>query len=129
MVTPQHTKEHFVMTAYTDVDTAQKYARLLENTEARRLGLPVREARESVARRLRSSPGFLQNLRNNRIKRIPSWLMDKLKEAFIAELNSEIARLEHEIHLARQIGSSADSDEIFAAQAQVEAAKKILRGK
>lgn len=129
MVIRQHTKEHSVMTAYTDVDAAQKYARALENGEAQRLGLPVRQARAHVARRLRSSPGFLQNLRNNRIKRVPSWLMDKLKEAFIAELNTEIARLEHEIHLARQTGSSADSDEIFAAQAQVEAAKKILRGK
>lgn len=129
MVTPQHTKEHSVMTAYTDVDTAQKYARLLENTEARRLGLPVREARESVARRLRSSPGFLQNLRNNRIKRIPSWLMDKLKEVFIAELQTEVQRLQHEIHLARQIGTRASDDEILAAETQIEAVKKILRGK
>ncbi len=126
MVIRQHTKEHSVMTAYTDVSTAQKFARILENSEAQRLGLPVRQARARVAQRLRSSPGFLQNLRNNRIKRVPSWLMDKLKEAFIAELTTEIARLEHEIHLARQTGAGADCNEVFEAQAQIEAAKKIL---
>lgn len=129
MVTPQHTNGIPVMTAFTDVESAQKFARVLENKEALRLGVPVKVARSRIADRLKSSPGFLQNLRNNRIKKVPAWLMDKIRGAFIAELQSEIARLQHEIHLAKQIGSNASDDDILAAQASLEAAKKLIGGK
>lgn len=126
---PTTTIRNKVMTAYTDVESAQKYARLLEGREAKRLGVPVSHARPRVAERVKSSPGFLKNLRNNRLKNVPSWLMQNLREAFVAELNQEIRRLEHEIHLARQTGAGPGDDEILAAQAQVEAAKKLLNGK
>ena len=129
MVIPQHTNGIPEMTAYTDVDRAQQFARVLENKEAILLGVPVKVAREHIARRLKSSPGFFQNLRNNRIKRVPSWLMDKIREAFIAELQKEVQRLQHEIHIARQTGLGASDDEILAAETQIEEVKKLLGGK
>ena len=114
------------MNAITDVDAAQQFARSLEDREARRLGVSISEARRKVARSISASPGFLENLRRGRIKKIPSWTMQKIREAFIAALQAEVRRLEHEIHLARQTGIDPRDDDLVAAETQIEAAKKIL---
>jgi hypothetical protein len=117
------------MNAFTDVELARRFARQIEEREARAFGVGAGQARINTARRIGASPGFLENLRRGRIKSIPSYLMQKIREAMIDELQEEIARCEHEIALARQTGSRATDNEILAAQAQVEAAKKILGGK
>ena len=117
------------MNALTDVETAQRYARQIEDREARALGVGAMQARKNTARRIGASPGFLENLRRGRIKSIPSYLMQKIREAMIDELQEEIRRCQHEIDLAKQTGARNSDDEILAAQAQVEAAKKILSGK
>lgn len=117
------------MNAFTDVELAQRFARQLEEGEAKAVGSSIQGARKRVAQRISASPGFLENLRRGRIKTIPSYLMQKIREAMIAELQNEIARCEHEINLARQTGARNSDDEILAAAAQVAAAKKILGGK
>jgi hypothetical protein len=49
--------------AFTDVELAQRFARSLEDSEARSVGVSVQRAREIVARHISASPGFLENLR------------------------------------------------------------------
>jgi hypothetical protein len=116
------------MNAYTDVEQAQLLARRLEDTAARQLGIQIREARDIIARRIGASPGFLENLRRDppRIKSVPSWLMGRIRQAFVAELNAEITRLRHELEMASQCGVDPRSDEIMEAATLIEKAKAII---
>jgi hypothetical protein len=114
------------MNAHTDVANAQSIAARLEGLEARREKLPLADIRKRVARKVSSSPSFFNNLQRGRIKSVPNWLMRKLRNALVEELQAEVHKLQHEIHLARQIGEGPDSDAIFAAEARLAEAKKIL---
>jgi hypothetical protein len=115
------------MNAVADMETVHRFARALEDAEARRLGVRISEARISLARRLRTSPGTLENIRRLRTKIVPNWLMARIKSEFVLVLQSEIARLEHDIAIARQTGAHHSDHDLQAAQAQVVAAKEILR--
>lgn len=115
------------MNAMTDVEAVHRLARTLEDAEAKRLGVRLNEARNSLARRLRTSPGTLENIRRLRTKVVPSWLMNCIRAEFVSVLQTEILRLEHEINTAQQIGMDHRDDDLQAAQAQIIAAKEILR--
>jgi hypothetical protein len=115
------------MTASTDVLTAHKWAGRIEEAEASRRGERVVDVRPSVARRLGTLPGTLENLSRLRLKSVPNWLMARIRAEFVAVLQSEIVRLEHEITIARQTGVDHRDDALVAAEAQVEAAKAILK--
>jgi hypothetical protein len=115
------------MNAMTDVEAVHRLARTLEDAEAKRLGVRLQEARSSLARRLRTSPGTLENIRRLRTKVVPSWLMARIRAEFVSVLQAEITRLEHEIHISQQIGLDHHDDDLQAAQAQIVAAKEILR--
>lgn len=116
------------MNAMTDIESVHRFARHLEDAEARRLGVRIGQARISLAHRLRTSPGTLENIRRLRTKVVPSWLMARIKAEFVSILQSEIVRLEHEISIARQTGTHHSDNDLQAASAQVVAAKEILRG-
>lgn len=64
--------ENIQMNAMTDIEAVHRLARSLEDAEAKRLGVRVKEARSSLARRLRTSPGTLENIRRLRTKVVPS---------------------------------------------------------
>lgn len=117
------------MNAHTDVQAAQMLALRLEGIEAGRGKLPLAEIRERVARKVSSSPGFFENLQRGRIKSVPAWLMRKMRDALVEALQTEVQKLQHEIHLARQTGEGPDSDAIFEAEARLVEAKKILGGR
>lgn len=119
--------ENIQMNAATDIEAVHRFARAIEDAEAKRLGVRVVEARASVARRLRTSPGTLENIRRLRTKIVPNWLMARIKSEFVSVLQAEIARLEHEICVAKQIGLHHSDDALQAAETQMEAAKQILR--
>lgn len=119
-------REFIQMNAMTDVEAVHRLARRLENAEAKSLGVKVAEARKIIARRLKTSPGTLENIRRMRTKVVPNWLMARIRAEFVSVLQNEILRLEHEIHLARQIGMDHRDDDLQAAEAQVAAAKDIL---
>jgi hypothetical protein len=114
------------MNALADISVAHRLTRSLEQVEARRLNLSIPEARRSVARRLQTSPGTLENLRKLRLKQIPSWLMARIRFEFVAVLQAEIRRLEHEITIAKQTGQDFSCDALAQAEAQVVEARKIL---
>lgn len=114
------------MNAHTDVQAAQALVMRLETIEASRGKLPLAAIRERVARKVSSSPGFFENLQRGRIKSVPSWLMRKMRDALVEALQTEVQKLQHEIHLARQTGEGPDSDAIFEAETKLAEAKKIL---
>lgn len=115
------------MNAVSDIEAVHRFARRIEDAEAKRLGVRVTEARVSLARRLRTSPGTLENIRRLRTKIVPNWLMARIKAEFVSVLQHEIARLEHEISIAKQIGAHHSDDALQAAETQVVAAREILR--
>jgi hypothetical protein len=115
------------MNAIADIEAVHRFARAVEDAEARKLGVRISEARVSLARRLRTSPGTLENIRRLRTKVVPNWLMARIKAEFVSVLQAEINRLEHEITVANQVGSHHSDDVLQAAQAQMVAAKEILR--
>ena len=116
------------MNAIADVETASRFARVVEDNEAHRLGIQVRAARKAVARRLGVAPGTLRNLRSLRAKVVPNWLMARIRAEFINVLQSEIGRLEHEIAVARQVGMDPREDALAAAEAQICEARALLKG-
>ena len=115
------------MNAVSDVETVHRLARHIEDAEAKRLGVRVTEARVSLARRLRTSPGTLENIRRLRTKIVPNWLMARIKAEFVSVLQNEIARLEHEICIAKQVGAHHSDSALQEAETQVVAAKEILK--
>lgn len=119
--------ENIQMNAMTDIEAVHRFARTLENAEAKRLGVRTTEARISLARRLRTSPGTLENIRRFRTKIVPAWLMARIRAEFVSVLQNEIIRLEHEITIARQTGVDHRDDALQEAESQVVAAKEILR--
>ena len=53
--------------------------------------------------------------------------MNKVRAELVSVLQSEIQRLEHEVHLARQIGSDHRDDMLASAETQLASAREILR--
>ena len=121
-------RESKPMNAMSDVTAINKFARTLEDAEARRLGIKTSDARTRVASRLGVSPGTLENIRRLRTKIVPNWLMNKVRAEFVSTLQLEIQRLEHEIHVARQTGSDYRDDALASAETQLASAKAILMG-
>ena len=120
--------EFHQMNAVSDIEAVHRFARRLEDAEAKRLGVRITEARISLARRLRTSPGTLENIRRLRTKVVPNWLMARIKAEFVSVLQQEIARLEHEICVAKQIGLHHSENTLAAAETQLAAAREILAG-
>jgi hypothetical protein len=114
------------MNARADLETINRFARVIEDREARRLNIPVIEARERIAIRLGIKTSALENYRRLRAKIVPNWVMHNIRAEFIAVLQSEIQRLEHEIHLARQTGADHRDNLLASAEAQLYAARQVF---
>lgn len=117
------------MNAMSDVTTVNRFARSLEDIEARRRGIRTAEARPIIASRIGVSPGTLENIRRLRTKIVPNWLMNKVRSELISVLQSEIQRLEHEIDIARQTGADHRDDILASAETFLAETRKILAGK
>jgi len=114
------------MNAATDVATLNRFAKALENVEAKRIGSSLPTARARIAGRLGVSPGTLENIRRLRTKIVPNWLMNKVRSELISVLQLEIRRLEHEVHLARQTGSNHRDGDLASAETSLATAREIL---
>lgn len=114
------------MNAMSDVSTVNRFARSLEDAEARRLGIKTVEARSRIAGRIGVSPGTLENIRRLRTKIVPNWLMNRIRAELISVLQTEMRRLEHEIQIARQSGSDGRDDALAAAETYLATTREIL---
>ena len=106
-----------------------RWANRLIEAEADKSQTTLPVARATVARRLHVVPGTLESLHRGRLKRISDHLATSLRGAICNELTAEIARLESELAIARAGHSYADDDQIQAAAAALEQAKRLLRAK
>lgn len=116
------------MNAMSDISTINRFAKSLEDAEARRLGIKTSDARTRLAGKLGVSPGTLENIRRLRTKVVPNWLMNRVRAELVATLQLEIQRLEHEINIARQTGADHRDDTLASAETQLAKAKAILEG-
>lgn len=107
--------------------SARDWASALEEREQTRSGVSRPNARRSVARRIGVAPGSLENLCRGRSKGVRAYLYEAIRAAFIRECEHEMARLAHELEMARQAGLRSDSDEIGEIEAHFAAIKELLK--
>ena len=96
------------MSAIEFDDSARKWARLLEDRETGR-GHPLPVARQTLARRIGVSAGTLENLRRGRIKGVRAFVFEKIRLAYLAELQRQKELLRHEIAIAQAKGWASPS--------------------
>jgi len=108
--------------------SACAWVRQLEDKEAARIGQPVPVARGFLARRLKVAPGTLENMRRGRVKEPSASLFEKIKGAWVRELEREIQALSHELEMVRQSGAGPDQQQVIAVETLLAQAKKLLRG-
>jgi hypothetical protein len=88
-------------------------------------GIKRPDAERVIARETGLSPGTLENLRRERLKNL-GWISTSINAALIKRTERKIAQLEHELALARQIADRPDSNDIFAAQAALDTARRLI---
>lgn len=113
--------------AADDVAMVSGWLRRIERHEAARDEVFSTDARAGLARRLKTTPAVLKHIRDKRRKEVSSWLMRAIRGVLIDVLQREIRELEHEAHLALQIGLDHRDDALGEAQAALATAKEILR--
>jgi hypothetical protein len=106
--------------ALAESTEARNLTRVLVDQEARRRGT-YDGAYRIVARTIGASPGTIENILRGRLKRVSGWLRDALRARVIAEMESEIVRLQHEIAVLRQAGVDPRSNEMAAVRADLSA--------
>lgn len=109
------------------MSTATTMARSLERHERSR-GLSVQHARHRLADKLRIGVGTFENLVRGRVKRVDAAIRDRLQALLVRELEGEIARLSHELEIARQGGAYLAVEQMGAVQAHLEQARSLLTG-
>jgi hypothetical protein len=105
---------------------ASTWARYLEAHVAYRTSVPLRIAREMVARKIGVQPGTLENLRRGRTKGIRVWIAERIRAAVVKELEAEINRLTHDLEMARASGVRVGSTEIIAAETALARAREVI---
>ena len=98
----------------TDAAIARDWAEILEEREARRAGVSRAEARPIVARKTGVPEGKLYSLRRNRLKDFPRYLLQRLGQSVIRELEAELRQVEHDLQTLTQIGAHPDSGETLS---------------
>jgi hypothetical protein len=111
--------------ALAEATEARRLANMLVDQETRRTKDRVR-ARSNVARSLGTSPGTIENLQRNRLKRIAGWLRDALRARVVRELEAEVTKLQHEIAVLNQTGSDPRGNEMAAVRADLSAVLEVL---
>jgi hypothetical protein len=101
---------------------------LAEDTYARRKGFTVQDAREAFSKILKVPQKTLLHVRNQRRKSVPQFLMSGIRNLLVDVLQAEIRSLEHEIHIARQIGVDPREDVFEQAAASIAYARALLEG-
>jgi hypothetical protein len=95
------------MTDLSVVDEAQSWAELLESREHRGPGDTIEAARSRVARKHKLPERLLWALRYRKPKRIWADLYKRLELAVAAEIQSQEARLAHELEITRALPTTA----------------------
>ena len=114
---------------YSAIDDISKFNDLagrLERAEASRRKTGLMQARKNIAPRLGVTPSTLENYRTLRLKGVPHWLMQKVRDELVAVLQSEMDRLGHEIQIYKQTAGGHRDDALAEAEAQLAKARQLL---
>ncbi len=84
------------------------------------------DARRIVARRLKVGPGTFERIIRGRVKRIDAAIRDKLSALVERELRAEIARLTHELEMARQGRMGLTQEQVGEIAAHLSAARTLM---
>ena len=103
-------------------------AQTLERRERQRVS-SVGQARRRIADKLRVGVGTFENLVRGRVKRVDANIRDRLQALLVRELEGEIARLSHELQLARQSGNRLDADEVGEIETHLAKARALIEGR
>lgn len=109
------------------MSSAFVFAQALERKERTRV-TSVKLARQAIADRLRIGVGTFENLVRGRVKSVDAAIRDRLQALLCRELEAEIARLSHDLQIARQGGAPPTSAEVAEAESLL-AKAQILVGK
>jgi hypothetical protein len=115
---------------YSAVDDILKFNDLagrLERAEASRSRAGLMKARKAIAPRLGVTASTLENYRTLRLKGVPHWLMQRVKDELIAILKSEMDRLGNEIEIHKNTTGGDRDDALAEAEAALAKARKLLR--
>lgn len=115
-----------IMHSAAYVARARDWATTLEDSAAREAGAPLKDVRQAVAREVGVSPGTMENLRNGRLKGIAVHIYDRLQAAMVRRLETQLRRIEHEIHLLKAQGAHPGSGAMAAALADRVAVRRAL---
>lgn len=107
------------------MSSAVVIAQNLERRERSRVGSRT-HARRSLAAKLRVGVGTLENLVRGRVKRVDAAIRDRLQALLVRELEQEIARLTHELEIARQSGAHLASEQISEVETHLAKARATL---
>ncbi len=100
-------------------------AQTLERRE-RNNGFSAEGARHSLARKLRVGAGTVERLVRGRVKRIDASIRDRLQALLVRELETEIARLTHELQVARQCGQHLAGEQVGEIETHLAKALALL---
>ena len=112
--------------AVFDDGEVRRWVRESEARESARTGVPLPMAREAVARKSGIPSGTLETIRRGRSKGVRAWVVDRLREFVVSELQAEIGRLSHDLEMVRARSGGVESNAEGAARAAVEAARKLV---
>lgn len=104
----------------------QNWAGRLIAREADRSRLDKIAATKAVARHLGLAPGSLENVARGRVKRLTYRITEAIRGAMIRELEREIARLQHDLELARACGADPRSLQVGEIETLLGRAKALL---
>lgn len=115
------------MTAGVSLDAARRIAHDLETREQARFGGSRADARRRLAHRLGSpwAPGTLYNLARDRLKRLDADLRRALAAYAIADLETEIERLNRDLEAARALGAAQDPRLVRQISGVLDRARKL----
>jgi hypothetical protein len=83
------------------------------------------DARKVVAREIGVTPGTLENLSRGRLVNIDR-IAARINAYAVKRIHRQIARLEHDIKVARVVAAGTDLPDFDAAQAALEKAKSLM---
>lgn len=92
----------------------------------REAGEDAETARLNVASDLRAPPGTIENLIRRRLRRLDAWLRDNINCLVLRELESEFARLQHELETRRRSGSHLASQQIGEIETHISAVREAM---
>lgn len=85
-------------------------------------------AYENVARSIGRGPSWLRDLVAGKLKSIDGEVKRRLDTLLIQQLEAEIARLTHDLEMARRCGDHPASQHVCAIETHLRAAKALMNG-